>query len=51
MPIEIIMGRTVAYCLRPAAAWRHASLRGRAAIVGAYAAGSYAAVLTALLWR
>jgi hypothetical protein len=51
MTIEILIGRTLAYCLHPAAAWRIVSLRGRAAILGAYAAGGYLAVLSLLLAR
>jgi hypothetical protein len=51
MTLEIIIGRTAAYCLHPAAAWPHVSPRGRAAILAAYAAGSYVAVLTGLLLR
>ena len=51
MTVETLMGRTLAYCLHPAAAWRVVSARGRAVILGAYAAAGYAAVLTALLLR
>lgn len=51
MTIDTIIGRTLAYCMHPAAAWRIVSLRGRAAILGAYAAAGYIGVLVALLSR
>ena len=51
MKVEILIGRTLACCVHPAAAWRVVSARGRAAIVSAYAAAGYVAVLAALLLR
>jgi hypothetical protein len=51
MRVEVLIGRTLAYCVHPRAAWRVVSGRGRAAIVGAYAAAGYVAMLTALLLR
>jgi hypothetical protein len=49
MPIEIRLGRAVALLVHPTAAWMRLSGRGRATLFGAYAVGSYVAVLTALL--
>lgn len=49
MPWEILLGRALALCVHPAAAWRLVSARGRAAIFGAYFGAGYAAVLAALL--
>lgn len=51
MKLEVVIGRTLAYCAHPAAAWRVLSGRGRAVVVGAYAAAGYVAVLAALLLR
>ena len=49
MPIEIRLGRAAALMVHPTAAWTRLSARGRATLLGAYAAASYVAVLTALL--
>ena len=47
-----IVGRSLAMCLHPYATWRSRSNRGRAFVLLAYLAGSYAAVLGALfLWH
>lgn len=43
-----LLGRSLAMCVHPVAAWRRGSLRGRVVVVGAYALASYAAVLLAL---
>jgi hypothetical protein len=51
MSVDIVIGRTLACCLHPAAAWRRVSGSGRALIVGAYFAASYLAVLAVLLSR
>jgi hypothetical protein len=48
MPIEIYMGRGLALLVHPAAAWRRLRPTGRVILLGAYATGSYVAVLTAL---
>jgi hypothetical protein len=47
--VEIVIGRGLAYCAHPAAAWRRLRPAGRALLVGAYAAGSYVTVLTVLM--
>lgn len=45
------IGRSLAMCVHPVAAWRRGSLRGRVVVVGAYVAASYTAVLLALTFR
>ena len=51
MTPDIVIGRTLACCAHPAAAWRRMSGSGRALIVGTYFAASYLAVLTVLFAR
>jgi hypothetical protein len=51
MSVDIVIGRTLACCLHPAAAWRRVSASGRALIVGTYFAASYLAVLAVLMAR
>jgi hypothetical protein len=45
---EILIGRGLAMCVHPVAAWRCASLRARLVVVAAYFAASYAVILSAL---
>jgi hypothetical protein len=49
MPIEIVIGRWLALCTHPRAAWRILPASGRVLVVASYVASSYAAVLLALL--
>jgi hypothetical protein len=49
MPIEIAIGRWLAWCSHPVAAWRVLPTSGRVLIVASYVVSSYAAVLLALL--
>ena len=49
--VEILLGRGLAFCAHPSAAWRRLPPAGRAMLVGAYAAGSYVSVLSILLLR
>ncbi|MBA3885965.1 MAG: hypothetical protein H0X67_09560 [Acidobacteria bacterium] len=49
MTVEILIGRGLACCTHPSAAWRKLPPSGRALLVAAYAAGSYLAVLAVLL--
>jgi hypothetical protein len=49
MSMESAIGWSLAYCAHPCAAWRRLPACGRALLVAAYFAGSYAAVLTLLL--
>ena len=46
---EIVLGRTVAACVHPFAAWRLLSTSWRLLMLAAYAATSYVTVLAALL--
>jgi hypothetical protein len=49
MPIEVVVGRWLAWCSHPVAAWRVLPTSGRVLIVASYFVSSYAAVLLALL--
>lgn len=49
MPWERIIGRGVACCLHPLAAWRVCSQFGRACVVVAYAGAGFAATIAVLL--
>jgi hypothetical protein len=49
MPIEVLVGRTLAMCAHPYAAWRAHSLRGRLLVLFSYVAASYAVMLAILL--
>lgn len=51
MTADVVIGRTLACCMHPAAAWRRLPASGRALIVGAYFAVSYLGVLAVLLSR
>ena len=47
--MEVLIGRGLALCAHPTAAWRVLRAPGRAFVVVAYAAAAYAAVLGTLL--
>jgi hypothetical protein len=47
--LEIAMGRSLAICLHPVAAWLSRSQRKRLVLVGGYVGAGYVAVLLALL--
>lgn len=49
MPIEIVLGRWLAFCLHPTAAWRLLPTGGRCLLAASYAAGSFLTSLTVLL--
>jgi hypothetical protein len=49
MSVELLIGRGLAFCVHPAAAWRVLSAPGRAFVVAAYAGAAYVAVLGVLL--
>ena len=49
MSADVVIGRTLACCVHPAAAWRRVSGSGKALIVGAYFVLAYCGVLVALL--
>jgi hypothetical protein len=48
MPLDLLIGRALAWCVHPAAAWHLLPARGRALLVAAYVSASYMAVLTLL---
>ena len=50
MAIEILVGRGLAFCFNPTAAWRVLSRRGRALVVGAYAGAGFLATLAVLVF-
>ena len=50
MPLEVLIGRGLACCLHPQAAWRLLTRKGRAFVVFAYATGGFVATLAALLF-
>ncbi len=45
MSLELLIGRGLAFCVHPMAAWRVLSTPGRAFVISAYAVGGYVAVL------
>jgi len=47
--VEVLIGRSLAFFVHPAAAWRRLSLPGRAGLVGAYFSAAYLVVLIFLL--
>ena len=49
MPLEILLGRGLACCVYPRAAWRVLTRTGRAFVVCAYATGGFVMTMTALL--
>jgi hypothetical protein len=49
MTPEVVLGRSLACCVHPAAAWRRLPLGGRVLLVGAYFGAGYAGMLVALL--
>jgi hypothetical protein len=48
MPLEVITGRALAFCVHPLSAWYRLPTSGRVLLVAAYVSASYAIVLTAL---
>ena len=51
MGVDIVIGRTLACCVHPAAAWRRLPASGKAVIIATYFAVSYLGVLALLLSR
>ena len=47
--LEVLVGRSLAMCVHPYAAWRLYSTRGRLLVLITYVAASYAVMLAALL--
>jgi hypothetical protein len=48
VPLDVAIGRSLAYALNPSASWRRLPARGRVLLVAAYVSASYVAVLTLL---
>jgi hypothetical protein len=49
MSVDIVIGRALAFCVHPRAAWRILPTSGRAFVVAAYACAGYVACLAALM--
>ena len=49
MALEVVIGRWLAFCVHPTAAWRLLPPSGRCLMAASYAAASYAAALSLLL--
>lgn len=49
MPLDLAIGRMLACCVHPSAAWRRLPLKGRLLLVGAYFSASYVTGLLTLL--
>jgi hypothetical protein len=47
-PMELALGRSLAFCAHPYAAWRRLPITGRALLVGAYFGAAYTIVLAVL---
>ena len=48
MTADVVIGRMLACCVHPAAAWRRLPASGRAMVIVTYFAASYVGVLTVL---
>ena len=48
-PTEVFVGRSLAMCVHPVAAWRLSSVRGRLLVIAGYAAAGYTGVFAALV--
>jgi hypothetical protein len=48
MPPEVVIGRALACCVHPSAAWRRLRVPGRVLLVAAYVSASYVTVLILL---
>ena len=48
VPLDLFIGRALAWCVHPAAAWQRLPARGRVLLVAAYVGASYTTVLTLL---
>jgi hypothetical protein len=49
VPIEVVLGRSLACCAHPAAAWRQLPTSGRVLLIAAYFSAGYLASLLALI--
>jgi hypothetical protein len=48
MTLDVFLGRSLAFCVHPSAAWMRLTARGRTLLIGAYFAASYVVVLALL---
>jgi hypothetical protein len=48
MPLEVVVGRGLAYCVHPSVSWRRLPASGRGLLVAAYVSASYVTVLILL---
>ncbi len=48
MSADVVIGRTLACCVHPSAAWRRLPASGRAVLLGAYFLAGYVGVLVVL---
>ena len=48
VPLDLLIGRALAWCVHPVAAWQRLPARGRVLLVAAYVSASYTTVLTLL---
>jgi hypothetical protein len=46
--LDLLLGRSLAFCVHPSAAWRRLPRSGRLLLAGAYFSASYLTVLTVL---
>jgi hypothetical protein len=51
MTADVVIGRALACCVRPAAAWNRLPASGRVLLVAAYVSASYVVVLLGLVLR
>ncbi len=47
--LDILLGRSLAFCVHPSAAWTRLPARGRALLIAAYFGAGYVVVLAALI--
>ena len=50
VPLEVVIGRSLACCVHPSASWRRLPAFGRVLLVAAYVSASYATVLALLFF-
>jgi len=48
VPLDLLIGRALAWCVHPVAAWQRLPARGRVLLVAAYVSASYTTVLSLL---
>ena len=48
MPLDVVIGRALAFSVHPSASWRRLPASGRVLLIAAYVSASYVTVLTLL---